>query len=256
MESTSKSRYIKLALKLLESYRGRDNIIRISSYVTMLLSSFGKQGGPMNVHFGVITQQLNLCRTILRLFDDLPMLAATATYGFGKHEKVLGVGLLKAFENLAYQIFFPVEHVAWLAHAKVLKGYNEGKWMAGCIALWAVALTLAITRNIISLRAMRKTTQEVQKQITIEGGFEDSSLEVKSTSLTKSVQELKLNEYNMRLDLLKNIADLCNAVNWLPPGFLWSGKIPTSITAMCGILSSYLGIYQTATKMVSDKKTV
>ncbi|XP_071943278.1 peroxisomal membrane protein 11C-like [Antedon mediterranea] len=253
MESSSKSRYIKLAIQLLENYRGRDKIIRISSYVTMLLSSVGKKGGAMNIKFNVITQQLNLCRTILRLFDDLPMLALTATYGFGKHEKVPGIGLLKGLENLVYSLFFPVEHIAWLAQVKVLQGYHEGKWIVGCIGLWAIALVLSITRNLINLKAMKRQMEDAQRQLKIEGGGGISSLEL---TPTKSVVELKLSQYNMRLDLLKNCADLCNAINWLPPGFLWSGKIPTPITAITGMLSSYLGLYQCASNMISDKKKV
>ena len=46
------------------------------------------------------------------------------------------------------------------------------------------------------------------------------------------------------LTLLSNLADLANAVHWLPPGVLWAGRFPQWLVGLLGTLSSLLSVYQ------------
>ena len=46
------------------------------------------------------------------------------------------------------------------------------------------------------------------------------------------------------LTLLSNLADLANAVHWLPPGVLWAGRVPQWLVGLLGTLSSLLSVYQ------------
>lgn len=46
------------------------------------------------------------------------------------------------------------------------------------------------------------------------------------------------------LILLSNLADLANAVHWLPPGVLWAGRFPPWLVGLLGTISSLLSVYQ------------
>lgn len=46
------------------------------------------------------------------------------------------------------------------------------------------------------------------------------------------------------LTLLSNLADLANAVHWLPPGVLWAGHFPPWLVGLLGTFSSLLSVYQ------------
>lgn len=48
------------------------------------------------------------------------------------------------------------------------------------------------------------------------------------------------------LTLLSNLADLANAVHWLPPGVLWAGRFPPWLVGLLGTISSLLSMYQAA----------
>jgi peroxin-11C len=48
------------------------------------------------------------------------------------------------------------------------------------------------------------------------------------------------------LTLLSNLADLANAVHWLPQGILWAGRFPPWLVGLMGTISSLLSIYQAA----------
>ncbi|KAF6082457.1 peroxisomal biogenesis factor 11 gamma [Phyllostomus discolor] len=46
------------------------------------------------------------------------------------------------------------------------------------------------------------------------------------------------------LTILSNLADLANAVHWLPPGILWAGRFPPWLVGLLGTISSLLSVYQ------------
>lgn len=46
------------------------------------------------------------------------------------------------------------------------------------------------------------------------------------------------------LNIVSNLADLSNAIHWLPPGFLWAGQFPPWLVGLLGTISSLIGIYQ------------
>ena len=68
-------------VKVLESYRGKDRVIRLSTYVMMLLG--GRGNTPLQAKFRKISTELGGCRVVLRLFDDLAMLMFNLSKGFG-----------------------------------------------------------------------------------------------------------------------------------------------------------------------------
>lgn len=69
--------------KFLSSHSGRDKVMRILSYTTKLVSGL-ITSETMTKKLDTFGSQLSECRTVLRLFDDLPMLNYTLTYGLGR----------------------------------------------------------------------------------------------------------------------------------------------------------------------------
>ena len=68
--------------ELLDSYSGRDSVIRAVNYTCLYFS--GCTSRSTSLKLKKISEQLSYCRLILRLFDDLPMLRYTVMYGLGK----------------------------------------------------------------------------------------------------------------------------------------------------------------------------
>jgi peroxin-11C len=69
--------------KFLSTHNGRDKVIRTLSYTAKLTASLVSSEEVVR-KLETISSQLNACRTVLRLFDDIPMLNYTLTYGLGK----------------------------------------------------------------------------------------------------------------------------------------------------------------------------
>jgi len=44
------------------------------------------------------------------------------------------------------------------------------------------------------------------------------------------------------LSILSSMADLANAVHWMPPGFLWAGRFPNWLVGLMGSISSLIGL--------------
>ena len=74
-------------VKLLESYQGRDKIMRTVSFAACLGSGLVKNKELSQKLMRIMTE-ISSCRTILRLFDDMSMLAFTMKYGLGKHVSI------------------------------------------------------------------------------------------------------------------------------------------------------------------------
>ena len=75
------------AVKLLESYRGRDKIMRAASFTACMGSGLVKNQETSEKLMKIMAE-ISACRTILRLFDDMSMLGMTIKYGLGKHVSI------------------------------------------------------------------------------------------------------------------------------------------------------------------------
>lgn len=71
---------------VLETYRGREKIMRLLQYASFLAS-----GGLHKVScevtgekFRIFAEAMSECRTVLRLFDDAAMISFAQSYGTGK----------------------------------------------------------------------------------------------------------------------------------------------------------------------------
>ena len=68
---------------------------------------------------------MSYCRTVLRLFDDLPMLNRTLSYGLGSSEKDQIIRLSNVISNIVNTFYYPMEHIAWAGDQKVLTLGND-----------------------------------------------------------------------------------------------------------------------------------
>ncbi|XP_061883611.1 peroxisomal membrane protein 11C [Entelurus aequoreus] len=206
----------------LESYRGTDRIIRTlcygSQFVGGILSCKTDGSSPnLGKSLLLLSAQLNHCRTVLRLFDDLPMLVYTHTYGFGAKEEDGAVRWISVLENVADQLYYPCEHVAWAADAHLIQAKSDPWWHLSN-ALWGTSLLLGILRSLRLLLLLRR-----KRRCELDGSRD---------------RELRRRMQSELLSIVGNMTDLSNAVHWMPHGFLWAGRFPTWLVGLMGTISS------------------
>ncbi|XP_063003026.1 peroxisomal membrane protein 11C [Elgaria multicarinata webbii] len=214
-------------VSLLETYRGRDRVARTLAYGCQLAGgTLVAQRHPAESPLGrsllAVSAQLSHCRTVLRLFDDLSMLAYSRQYGLGVKEDDAAVRWLSVLNNVADQLYYPCEHVAWAADADIIRA-NANRWWALSTALWGVSLLLGVARSLRILSQLRSKLRDQPSKDALEKARAQAQAEA--------------------LSILSNLADFCNAVHWMPPGVLWAGKFPPWLVGLMGTVSSLTGIY-------------
>ncbi|XP_004378646.1 peroxisomal membrane protein 11C [Trichechus manatus latirostris] len=218
----------------LESYRGRDRLIRTLGYCCQLVGGVLVEQCPAKSDVGTrllaLSAQLSRCRTVLRLFDDLAMFAYTKQYGLGTEEEDLFVRWVSVLGNLADQLYYPCEHVAWAADAKILH-VDAAHWWALSTAFWGLSLLLGIARSLWMVLKLRR---RLRSPTVAFPGWPPRS---KRRTLEAQIR-------SETLTVLSNLADLANAVHWLPPGVLWAGCFPPWLVGLLGTVSSLLSVYQ------------
>ncbi|GAB5567668.1 peroxisomal membrane protein 11C isoform X3 [Prionailurus iriomotensis] len=220
----------------LESYRGRDRLIRTLGYCCQLVGGVLVEQCPARSEVGTrlltLSSQLSHCRTVLRLFDDMAMFIYTKQYGLGAEEEDIFVRCVSVLGNLADQLYYPCEHIAWAADAKILR-VDSARWWTLSTAFWGLSLLLGIARSLWMVLKLRQRLRDPAVAFTRPGRLPRS----KRRALEAQVQ-------SEVLTLLSNLADLANAVHWLPPGVLWAGRFPPWLVGLLGTVSSLLSVYQ------------
>ncbi|XP_071380660.1 peroxisomal membrane protein 11C isoform X2 [Centroberyx affinis] len=225
---------VESLVSLLESYRGRDKVIRTVCYGSQLVGGVLSRGGGAGAEGAsrlgnsllLLSAQLSRCRTVLRLFDDLAMLAYSSSYGLGAGEEDSGLRCISVLTNMADQLYYPCEHVAWAADAQLIRVKSDKWWLVSTV-LWGASLLLGILRSVRVLMLLRRKLRRSEQD---RGGSSGSQL-------SRQVRaEL--------LSVLSSMADLSNAVHWMPPGFLWAGRFPDWLVGLMGTVSSVIGLIQ------------
>lgn len=229
-------------VNLLETYRGRDKVVRTLCYGSQLVGGTLAQRSAESSELGrsllLFSAQLGHCRTVLRLFDDLSMLAYSRSYGLGRREEDGLVRCISILTNVADQLYYPCEHIAWAADAELIKVKSD-KWWTLSTTLWASSLLLGALRSIRVIVLLRKKLRKNARK------SEDSS-EVEI--LRKACQQQIKMEI---LSVLSGLADLSNAIHWMPAGILWAGRFPNWLVGLMGTISSLVGLYRIG---VSDEE--
>ncbi|ESO85099.1 hypothetical protein LOTGIDRAFT_235958, partial [Lottia gigantea] len=205
-------------VKLLETYRGRDRVMRLGTYIAMLIGGSGNS--PFNTKFNIIAQEFNGCRTVLRLFDDLSMAAVNLKFYYGEKDKNPILRILDMMTNTLYQSYYIVEHIAWFADKKVINR-SSTLWWVICIAIWAISLILEISKAVVKLMNNKKSQAQLRKQKYLDKD-EKGTVSEQNQEINDRLKALKTEEYGHVLLIIQSAADLLNAINWLPPGVLWA----------------------------------
>lgn len=217
-------------VRVLETYRGRDKVIRTLCYGSQLVGGVMSRS-PASLRAGqsllLLSAQLSHCRTVLRLFDDLSMLGYSHSYGLGAAEEDGCVRWLSVLNNMADQLYYPCEHVAWAADAGIIQAKSDRWWLLSCV-LWGASLLLGILRSMRVLMLLKKKLKKCDKS-------EDGR---------SKVCELRRQARSELLSMVSSCADLSNAVHWMPPGFLWAGRFPEWAVGLMGTVSSVIGLLQ------------
>ncbi|ELT91351.1 hypothetical protein CAPTEDRAFT_175631 [Capitella teleta] len=220
---------------LLQTYSGRDKIIRTTAYTCVLLTGASK--GKMAKTLATIAKNIGAARTVLRLFDDLPMW--TLTRKFGSTDSDLISRVCSALGNIAIQFYYPFEKIAWAADQEILPVASQKWWDLGIVS-WAVYLVFFIIRGFRQICILRSKRFQVVKRRKLESPEKSGA---KDEEYRTKIHELASEEMGLYLDVVKNCADLVMAVNWLPAGYLWAGKLSPARNAAFGTLSSFIGLY-------------
>ncbi|XP_076439037.1 peroxisomal membrane protein 11C-like [Babylonia areolata] len=228
-------------VKLLESYRGKDRIIRLSTYVLMFLG--GRGSTPLQVKCRKVSAELGGCRVILRLFDDFSMLMLNLSKGFGLKETSSWLRPLEVASGILGQLYYPVEHLAWLRDKEVLPGKSALLWLLGLV-IWALSLLTEIIKCVVKLRVNWIQTHRLQKQKHLEKSEDMEERSQQAMHIDSTLHKLCAQRHDLVLAIVQSAADLVNAVSWLPRGTLWAQRLSPAVNGVCGTLATAVMIYR------------
>lgn len=137
-----------------------------------------------------------------------------------------GVRWISVLTNVADQLYYPCEHIAWAADAELIKAKSD-KWWLLCTALWGTSLLLGILRSLRVLLILKKKLKRHERD-----------------GVGNSHSQLRRQMRGEVLSVLSSMADLSNAIHWMPPGFLWAGRFPNWLVGLMGTTSSLIGLIQ------------
>ncbi|XP_077997042.1 peroxisomal membrane protein 11C-like [Glandiceps talaboti] len=233
---------MELAVSILESYRGKDKVMRVVSFSSLLAAGLVQNKNKvLSERLQLLTSNIGGARTVTRLFDDLAMAAHTLVYGFGKHERDPVIRWLSVIKNIFDQAFYPIEHIAWLGDKKIIQIQSTAKWMIASVVVWAVSLTISIIITLRKLLKLQREKKRLGEELTNARLREDSLEAIQA--LEGKFKAIKAQEFMSKLDIVKNGTDLGNAIHWCPPGFLWAGKLNMTTVGLLGTIASFVGLY-------------
>ncbi|KAG7213444.1 hypothetical protein KM043_002720 [Ampulex compressa] len=228
---------IALLSEYLDTYHGRDKILRTLSYAAKL-ATLGTSSKQTEAKFKIFGSQMSGCRVILRLLDDIPMIHYAMTYGWGKREPDLLIRWAELLQIAVDLIFYPVEHICWAGEHKLVS-INTEPWDNATTWFWIVSLHLSL------FKSLRKLTK-----------FEKYKIHLGDTNYDTGIalNTIRKQRRNELLTSLRLLLDISYAVSYLPRGTFWGGKLKTWHVGALGTLSSLIGLYQALSKRVEQKK--
>jgi peroxin-11C len=211
---------------LLDTYKGRDKILRTLCYSTKLIGGV-HSNKALAEKFLLFSKHMSNTRATLRLLDDLPMLKYNLEYGFGKEEPDKLMAALGVTTNVIDQVYYPIEKVAWLAENRLVTGLDNNQWDTISSIFWVASIYLTLMRSLRYVSVLQKHKTCVMK-----------------TEENPALEKLLARQNYEILTCVRLCLDFVHAVNTLPKGFLWSSKLNTWHIGLIATTSSLLGIYQ------------
>ncbi|XP_024887496.1 peroxisomal membrane protein 11C [Temnothorax curvispinosus] len=226
---------LPLTSDYLETYSGRDKMLRTLSYTAKLLTvcTSSKNTEKKLKTFG---SQMSECRVMLRLLDDLPTLHCVMTYGWGKQEPDWLIRWSQVIQNVVDVIYSPIETIAWAGQHNIVS-INNDKWDLATTWFWIVSLHLSLLKSLRLLRKLHKYKIELERS--------DPS----KRTLLKGLNEQR---QNALLTCTRTVLDISYAISYLPPGVLWGGRLKTWHVGALGTISSLIGLYQALSRQIKS----
>ncbi|XP_017087337.2 peroxisomal membrane protein 11C [Drosophila bipectinata] len=211
------SQFLKELPSLVESYGGRDTLLEALCYGAKLVAGFHANRNPdLARRCDTASTKISGARATLRLIDDLPQIQYTLDYGLGRDEPDRITAVLGVMSNAVDLLFYPIETVCWLAEHKIVDVRNRNTWAY----LNSIFCVLSAYLNFV--RTMRRL----------------------------SLNRERINRHDV-VSVARLLLDCIHAVNTLPRGNLWGGRLSTLQVGAIGTLSAGLGIYQIITSRKS-----
>ncbi|XP_076765813.1 peroxisomal biogenesis factor 11c [Xylocopa sonorina] len=228
---------IALISEYLDTYQGRDKLLRTLSYVAKF-ATLATSSNETEQKLRIISNQMSGCRVILRLLDDIPMIHYAMTYGWGKEEPDWLIRWAELIQITVDAIFCPIEHISWAGEHKLIK-INAEAWDNVSKWFWVISLHLSLIK---SLRKLKK--------------FNNYETHLGETKCNTGVvlKTLSKQRWNELLTCIRLILDISYAINYLPYGIFWGGRLKTWHVGALGTLSSFIGLYQSLRKQAEQKK--
>ncbi|KAK9512660.1 hypothetical protein O3M35_001035 [Rhynocoris fuscipes] len=218
--------YLQNLADYLDSYNGRDRIMRILYYSAQYLAGITKSS-DLEQKLNTFSDQINCCRTVLRLFDDIPMLAYTLSYGFGRKEPDKLVKMCNIAVNTLDQLYYPLEHIAWAADCKLISAKSDFWWTATSFC-WALSMYIMMIKSLRYYMVVRNVKSSLKN----------------GNSSRQTIKHISHLEVKELLTAARCFLDCIHAIHWLPPGILWAGKLKQWHIGILGIISSLISLYQ------------
>ncbi|KAL3280157.1 hypothetical protein HHI36_017657 [Cryptolaemus montrouzieri] len=203
---------------MLDTYKGRDKILRTLCYSTKLVGGLTKNE-DLAKKLLYVSKHLSETRTTLRLLDDLPMLKYSFEYGLGKEEDNCLMASVGVVTNIIDQVYYPLEKVAWLAEHKLISGIDTNKWDTASSICWVTSIYLSLIKTLRCLVHLRKHIEKIKNQ--------------NQRGTNASLEKLLIRQQFELITCIRLSLDFVHAVNYLPKGYLWSSQLKTWHIEIC-----------------------
>nr|XP_012220425.1 PREDICTED: LOW QUALITY PROTEIN: peroxisomal membrane protein 11C [Linepithema humile] len=235
MKSKKNNQILEMDLPLvsdyLETYSGRDKMLRTLSYVAKLLTACTSSESTEK-KLKTFGSKMSECRVMLRLLDDLPTLNYVMTYGWGKKEPDWLIRWSQVIQNMIDVIYSPVEHICWAGQHNIVS-INNNKWDVATTWFWIFSLHLSLLRSLRLLQKLQKHKMRLKQS---------------HPNAQITLQEINKRQQSALLACTRFTLDISYAISYLPPGTLWGGCLKTWHVGALGTISSLIGLYQALSK--------
>eukprot|EP00042_Codosiga_hollandica_P036013 m.271448 g.271448 ORF g.271448 m.271448 type:complete len:260 (+) comp54778_c0_seq2:1372-2151(+) len=243
-----------VVVELCNRREGTERTLRLAQYACKLLSN--TEPPPAHRHVlirllhRVTTSRHNLkpvasaissTRAFTRFFDSPLMVLYALQYGLGHSETNTFRRIINVIKNFFDTFYYFAEHIAimidfkifnpasWNAvfffSAKESRGDSTLYWYFGDIC-WVASLIGDLLLN----------TQELLEIVSRRSKQRQSREKVDSETKQAAAQRVR----KLWILLLRDSADLVNAINWCPPGVLWAGALSDRAVGFFGTISSII----------------
>lgn len=215
---------------MLDTYTGRDKIVRILCYTTKLASGMYAIKDPdLSKKLAIFSSKMSQTRATLRLLDDLPMINYSLSYGIGNKEADRIMGLIGFITNIIDHLYYPVDKICWMIEYNLLSVRNPAKWDMINSILWVASIYLNLMKTIRSYTVMEQHKSHIDKP---------------ENETSQSYRMLMMKQRMELISVVRLSLDLVHAGSTLPNGLLWGGKFESWQVGLIGTISSFIGLYQ------------